>query len=178
MVNELSKQQRKILLMLVAAILLGAGRLGFRAFSRGTLEVHLVEPVTVAWPDAAPDGRAPEFTQPVLALSAGGTAGETDQTTDSPTPPGEEQANLAEKDGPPPTGGPAGNETSIKRLDPNTATSEELQTLPGIGPVLAARIIEYRETVGKFRTIDDLLAVKGIGEKTLMKIRPYLEIKE
>ena len=69
-------------------------------------------------------------------------------------------------------------ETATYRLDPNTATNEELQTLPGIGPVLAARIIEYRETVGKFRTIDDLLAVKGIGEKTLAKIGPYLEIKE
>ncbi len=179
MVNELSKQQRKVLLLLVAAILLGAGRLGFRALSRGRLEVHLVAPVAVAWPAAVPDEGRPESAQPVLALSAGGTAaGEADPAINSPTQPGKEEAKPAEQDGPFSTEGSAGEAAVVKRLDPNTATNEELQTLPGIGPVLAARIIEYRETVGKFRTIDDLLAVKGIGEKTLMKIRPYLEIKE
>ncbi|HEY8391404.1 MAG TPA: helix-hairpin-helix domain-containing protein [Capillibacterium sp.] len=178
MVNELSKQQRKVLLLLVAALLAGVGRLGFRAFSRGTVEVHLVEPVTVAWPDAASDGKRPVAGQPVLALAAGESAGETGPGTKAPPSSGEKQVDPADKDTPPPAEGPAEEETVSKRLDPNTATSEELQTLPGIGPVLAARIIEYRETVGRFRSIEDLLAVKGIGEKTLQKIRPYLEIKE
>ncbi|HBL37239.1 MAG TPA: competence protein ComEA [Firmicutes bacterium] len=77
-----------------------------------------------------------------------------------------------------PSTGSAAEATLTGRLDPNIATSEQLQTLPGIGPVLAARIIEYRETVGKFVILEDLLAVKGIGEKTLAKIRPYLYIKE
>ena len=53
----------------------------------------------------------------------------------------------------------------------NTATSQELQTLPRIGPALAQRIIEYRQTSGGFSTVDDLTNVKGIGEKTLEKIR-------
>ena len=57
MVKELSKQQRKVLLLLAVAILLGAGRLGFRAFSRGTLEVHLVAPVTAPWPAPTIDGQ-------------------------------------------------------------------------------------------------------------------------
>ena len=53
----------------------------------------------------------------------------------------------------------------------NTATSQELQTLRGIGPAMARRIIEYRQTSGGFSTVDDLTNVKGIGEKTLEKIQ-------
>lgn len=57
------------------------------------------------------------------------------------------------------------------RININTATSQELQTLRGIGPALAQRIIEHRQTSGGFSTVDDLTNVKGIGEKTLAKIR-------
>ena len=58
----------------------------------------------------------------------------------------------------------------------NTATSQELQTLRGIGPALARRIIEYRQTSGGFSTVDDLTNVKGIGEKTLEKIRASITV--
>ena len=58
----------------------------------------------------------------------------------------------------------------------NTATSQELQTLRGIGPALAQRIIEYRQTSGGFSTVDDLTNVKGIGEKTLEKIRDSITV--
>ena len=57
------------------------------------------------------------------------------------------------------------------RININTATSQELQTLRGVGPAMAQRIIEYRQTSGGFSTVDDLTNVKGIGEKTLEKIR-------
>ena len=57
------------------------------------------------------------------------------------------------------------------RININTATSQELQTLRGIGPALAGRIIEYRQTSGGFSTVNDLTNVKGIEEKTLEKIR-------
>lgn len=52
----------------------------------------------------------------------------------------------------------------------NTATSEQLQTLPSIGPVIAGRIIAYRETYGVFGSVTELLNVSGIGEKTLETI--------
>ena len=58
----------------------------------------------------------------------------------------------------------------------NTATSQELQTLRGIGPAMAQRIIEYRQTAGGFSTVDDLTNVKGIGEKTLEKIRDRISV--
>ena len=168
MLNELSKQQRKVLLLLAAALLLGAGRLGFQALSRGDLEVHLVAPVSVAWPGTVREGTE-LIARRVDAMLPPGETGPEAGTQEEPADKGAPSASGEET---------AAAETATSGLDPNTATNAELQTLPGIEPVLAARIIEYRETVGKFRTIDDLLAVKGIGEKTLAKIRPYLEIKE
>jgi len=58
-------------------------------------------------------------------------------------------------------------------LDPNTAPSDSLELLPGIGPTKAARIIEFRQTHRIVRA-EDLLSVNGIGEKTLERIRPFL----
>jgi len=52
----------------------------------------------------------------------------------------------------------------------NTATSEQLQTLPGIGPTYAQRIIDYREEHGPFRTVGELMNISGIGEKRLEAI--------
>lgn len=64
------------------------------------------------------------------------------------------------------------------RLDLNTATLEELETLPGIGPVLGQRILDYRAEYGGFQTVDELIYVKGIGEKTLEKIENLVKVGE
>jgi len=56
----------------------------------------------------------------------------------------------------------------------NTATAEQLQFLPRIGPALAERIIAFREANGQFKKADELVAVKGIGEKSLENLRPYV----
>ena len=60
------------------------------------------------------------------------------------------------------------------RVNLNTASSSELQTLPNIGPAMAARIIAYRETVAKFKSPEDIQSVRGIGEKTFEKLKPYI----
>ena len=62
-----------------------------------------------------------------------------------------------------------------KKINLNTATLEELDSLPGIGPVIAQRVIDYRQTVGPFQSVDDLLHVKGIGPALLEKIRNLVE---
>lgn len=61
-------------------------------------------------------------------------------------------------------------------LNLNTATQAALESLPGIGPVKAAEIIAYREKIGAFFSIEELLNVKGIGPATLESIREYLVI--
>ena len=56
-------------------------------------------------------------------------------------------------------------------LDLNSASTSELEALPGIGPVLAQNIIDYRSEQGPFRSVDELDLVKGIGEKKLAGVR-------
>lgn len=58
----------------------------------------------------------------------------------------------------------------------NTATSEDLQQLKGIGPVIAGSIIDYRETHGGFSSIEEILQVKGIGEKRFADIRDFITV--
>jgi comEA protein len=58
----------------------------------------------------------------------------------------------------------------------NTASAEQLDSLPGIGPKVAARIIEYRQKNGSFKKIEDVMNVKGIGEKAFLKIKGRLSV--
>jgi competence protein ComEA len=58
----------------------------------------------------------------------------------------------------------------------NTATLDQLETLPGIGPSLGQRIIDHRQEHGPFRSVDDLLNVSGIGEKRLADLRSKVTV--
>jgi competence protein ComEA len=64
-----------------------------------------------------------------------------------------------------------------QRVNINSATASELETLPGIGPALAQRIIDYRETNGPFRTPEDITQVTGIGERTLEQLRDKITVQ-
>ena len=63
-----------------------------------------------------------------------------------------------------------------KPIDLNAATIKELEELPGVGPVTAQRIIDARQKSGRFRRIEDLLAIRGISTKRLEALRPYVTI--
>jgi competence ComEA-like helix-hairpin-helix protein len=62
----------------------------------------------------------------------------------------------------------------LQPINLNAATSEELQLVPGIGPATAEKILLMRKSYGAFKSVDDLLAIRGIGKKRLDKMRKYL----
>ena len=74
-----------------------------------------------------------------------------------------------------PTGGKL-NKPGEGLVHINSATSDELQRLPGVGPVIAKRIVEYRRRVGRFVKPEQLMDVKGIGPKTFEKMRPFVTL--
>src|SRR2546423_15064195 len=66
---------------------------------------------------------------------------------------------------------------TIKRININTASADELEKLPGIGKALAARIIEHREKYGSFRTPEHLIIVRGISDKRFRAMRELITVE-
>jgi len=62
------------------------------------------------------------------------------------------------------------------KINLNSATAEQLQSIPGIGPATAKNILDYRSKVGKFNKIEEIINVKGIGEKKYQKIKDRLAV--
>ena len=83
----------------------------------------------------------------------------------------ERTAGVVGKAGTPPSGKNADGQINL-----NTATEKELQELPGIGPAMSARIIEYRETNGAFQNIEDIKKVRGIGNAKFEKLKDKVTI--
>ena len=102
----------------------------------------------------APTQAAPADTTPSSTVSS--TERESKETTPKATQPKEEKTSYP--------------------VNINTASKKELDTLPGIGEVLAQRIIDYRSANGPFSSVDELIKIKGIGEKTLAKLKPYATV--
>ena len=65
-------------------------------------------------------------------------------------------------------------QTDTPLISINEASREELERLPGVGPALAARIVEHRERFGRFRRAEHLLLVRGISERRFLQLRPYI----
>ena len=74
--------------------------------------------------------------------------------------------------------GGLGQKELQKKINLNTATLEELESLPQIGPVLAKRIADYRYEKGGFSSSEELIRVKGIGKKTYSRIKDYVTLEE
>ncbi|MBS8264978.1 competence protein ComEA [Mesobacillus boroniphilus] len=71
----------------------------------------------------------------------------------------------------------AGEAAGKGTVNLNSAQSSELQTLPGIGPAKAEAIIEYRESNGPYKSIEDLKEISGIGDKTFEKLKDLISVK-
>ena len=96
--------------------------------------------------------------------------------------PGETMTTAAPPAAPPavpsdaPSGGSSAAEPAGGLVNINTASAAELETLPGVGPVLAGRIVQWRTDNGTFLSVDDLGEVKGIGDKVLASLRPLVTV--
>ncbi len=75
-----------------------------------------------------------------------------------------------------PGAAPKAAASEARPIDINTADGAALESVPGIGKSLSQRILAFREKNGAFQTVDDLLKVPGIGEKSIQKLRPYLTV--
>ena len=71
---------------------------------------------------------------------------------------------------------PPSTAADTSQLDINKAGVEQLIDLPGIGEAIAERIVDFRKKNGPFRRVEDLLKIKGIGEKSLEKLRPHVRV--
>jgi competence protein ComEA len=73
---------------------------------------------------------------------------------------------------------PAGKPTATAAapVNLNTATAEQLTSIPGVGPKMAERIIEYRQKNGGFKKVEDLMNVSGVGEKSFLKMKPLITV--
>ncbi len=66
--------------------------------------------------------------------------------------------------------------TAAAPVNLNTATAEQLATIPGVGPKMAERIVDYRQKNGGFKKIEDLMNVSGVGEKSFLKMKPLITV--
>jgi competence protein ComEA len=71
---------------------------------------------------------------------------------------------------------PAAKASASGLVNLNTASVTQLETLPGIGKSTAERILEYREKSGGFKKIEDLMNVRGVGEKSFLKLKPLVTV--
>jgi competence protein ComEA len=83
-------------------------------------------------------------------------------------------APLAQAAGTPQEAGDS--KAAVATVNLNTASASQLEALPGIGPKMAQRIVEYRQKNGAFKKVEELMNVKGIGEKSFLKLKPQLTV--
>lgn len=154
----LTRQEQRIVIFLVVVMLLGTGLLLIKRFQPGwAMRLSLGEPDF----DVAEDEISPRL--------------KSDGSEQKAEPKQDQQANQPLQNN--------GTETASKppqkeKININTATIEELEILPGIGPVLAQRVIDYRQKFGGFKNIRELTGVDGIGNATLQKFKDRITVKE
>ena len=71
---------------------------------------------------------------------------------------------------------PKATATATTPVNLNTATPEQLATIPGVGPKMAERIVDYRQKNGGFKKLEDLMNVSGVGEKSFLKMKPLITL--
>jgi len=190
-------RREQVALAVVAGVaLLVAGRLALRRPS-GEIPLLLVSPTPQAflvhvagevlvpgvyrlpagarWSDAVRAARGPTFLADLNAVNLAQTLRDGDRVFIPRQPEPVLSSGAEENEAP----AGSGRRPALPRaaLDVNTATAADLEALPGIGPVLAGRIVEHRRTHGRFEGLEDLLEVEGVGPRLLERLRPLLRVR-
>ncbi len=121
----------------------------------------VVVPTIPAEPSAPQPASAPPPSQPVPAASPPPAQPTAPRTTQRPAQPAD-------------SGLPPSRQVVLVNL--NTATQQDLERVPGIGPVIARRIVAYRARYGPFRRIEELMLIEGIGPRTFELLKPYVTL--
>ncbi|MBW3087809.1 helix-hairpin-helix domain-containing protein [Bifidobacterium sp. 82T24] len=128
-------------------------------------------------PEASASSSARSVSPSGSTTSSGSTPSSSSASSQSPTPQTPSQtAPPAQTSSSSASTSSAAPAPSSGLIDLNAATAEQLETINGVGPVTARRILDHRAQNGRFSSVDDLLDVPGIGAKTLEKIRPYVTV--
>ena len=154
----LSYTRRQILLLSVV-VAVGATGLAVDRWRRANPDV-------VTYLETLDRGPAPPAREPIARRTTARTSGTADAAASPP------------RAGPRPdhARGPRARGDDSAPLDVNLASAAELERLPGVGPALAARIVEARARDGPFGSVDDLRRVRGVGGVTLERLRPRLAV--
>ena len=153
----LNQREQLAIVLLIGVLVLGSAVAVVDYYRSGAVEDLRVLPAAVPYPAASPQGPQPNGVQ---------GAGVTSVARPALAAPGDS----------------AGIAATVAVAGPwlvalNTAPAAELESLPGIGPKLAARIIAYRSQHGPFARVADLEQVPGIGPRTLARLAPLVEVQ-
>ena len=151
-------------------LLLGAGMVATVAL----LLVYFVEPIRVY--HVVPAASSMILTEPEIPVSSGEVVSSAEVEVPVTSAKEEAETSTPLPDSQTESSGP--QEVLVEKgINLNTATLEELDLLPGVGPAIAQRIVEYREANDGFYDIEEILDVSGIGEKTFEKLKPYITVE-
>lgn len=183
-----TRQEQRIVIFLGVVLLLGTGLLLVKRFQPGlVMRLSMGEPDF----DVVTDQISPRLKDDGPKQKTESDVTDTDDAAGFIGPPVPKQGNVSKPTEPPAqeqkqdksdqangTGAVVKKADQKAKININTATKEELGTLPGIGPVMAQRIIDYRQKHNEFVSIDELIAVRGIGDITLQKLKEQVTVEK
>jgi len=163
-----TKQEQGIVLFLIFSLLVGASVQLYNRFFKETLALEINQEFVDEFKAKSEKINSQPFQEPDRNLQQKSIIGNNDLGSKETQVKKKKDAQRVPED----------NTSEFALIDINSASEEELQLVPRIGPVLAQRIIQFRQENGQFDRLEELKQVKGIGKATFKRIVPYISINK